>query len=99
MIRLPPRSTLFPYTTLFRSRREGLPVVPVGRLLRVPRSALEEMTGGRITTSPTTPNEPASSRVSEGRRVDQPHGPSPTTRQQRRRPRSTSGDQPALPLT
>src|SRR5438067_4178072 len=23
MIRLPPRSTLFPYTTLFRSRREG----------------------------------------------------------------------------
>src|SRR3989449_5783994 len=24
MIRRPPRSTLFPYTTLFRSRREGL---------------------------------------------------------------------------
>src|SRR2546422_11162995 len=29
MIRRPPRSTLFPYTTLFRSRREGL---PFGRL-------------------------------------------------------------------
>src|SRR3712207_9132856 len=35
MIRRPPRSTLFPYTTLFRSRRElrsllafGLPLVP-----------------------------------------------------------------------
>src|SRR3712207_7392899 len=25
MIRRPPRSTLFPYTTLFRSRRDGLP--------------------------------------------------------------------------
>src|SRR3712207_8117247 len=25
MIRRPPRSTLFPYTTLFRSRHEGLP--------------------------------------------------------------------------
>src|SRR5690348_18011214 len=25
MIRRPPRSTLFPYTTLFRSRRGGLP--------------------------------------------------------------------------
>src|SRR3712207_7602554 len=41
MIRRPPRSTLFPYTTLFRSRRDGpggavravvlvLPRVPVG---------------------------------------------------------------------
>src|SRR5256886_15039336 len=29
MIRRPPRSTLFPYTTLFRSRRRGLP----GRLV------------------------------------------------------------------
>src|SRR2546425_8677271 len=26
MIRRPPRSTLFPYTTLFRSRRSGTPV-------------------------------------------------------------------------
>src|SRR2546422_8510686 len=26
MIRRPPRSTLFPYTTLFRSLQEGLPV-------------------------------------------------------------------------
>src|SRR6266542_5450825 len=30
MIRRPPRSTLFPYTTLFRSR----PVAPAGRLRR-----------------------------------------------------------------
>src|SRR5690242_21001592 len=27
MIRRPPRSTLFPYTTLFRSRDRGLPLV------------------------------------------------------------------------
>src|SRR3712207_9130953 len=26
MIRRPPRSTLFPYTTLFRSRRRGVPL-------------------------------------------------------------------------
>src|SRR5207249_10127942 len=31
MIRRPPRSTLFPYTTLFRSRRGGKPVAPVDR--------------------------------------------------------------------
>src|SRR2546423_2447032 len=29
MIRRPPRSTLFPYTTLFRSRRIGLPATPI----------------------------------------------------------------------
>src|SRR3989475_13247431 len=29
MIRRPPRSTLFPYTTLFRSRIDGLPDVPL----------------------------------------------------------------------
>src|SRR3712207_8271384 len=28
MIRRPPRSTLFPYTTLFRSRKEGSPPGP-----------------------------------------------------------------------
>src|SRR3989454_12285001 len=35
MIRRPPRSTLFPYTTLFRSQRES-EVVQGGRVLRVP---------------------------------------------------------------
>src|SRR3712207_8192960 len=32
MIRRPPRSTLFPYTTLFRSPGEGQDVLPVGVL-------------------------------------------------------------------
>src|SRR5215471_20950978 len=30
MIRRPPRSTLFPYTTLFRSRRRPIPRSPTG---------------------------------------------------------------------
>src|SRR3712207_8227109 len=44
MIRRPPRSTLFPYTTLFRSRRRGLPegarLRLLGRVLlaRLPRA-------------------------------------------------------------
>src|SRR3712207_7616346 len=43
MIRRPPRSTLFPYTTLFRSRErlEGRrnPPINVSHLSRVPKSA------------------------------------------------------------
>src|SRR5690348_18211128 len=34
MIRRPPRSTLFPYTTLFRSRLQPLKRGPVGRHVR-----------------------------------------------------------------
>src|SRR5256885_13825969 len=32
MIRRPPRSTLFPYTTLFRSKRAGVPLAELLRL-------------------------------------------------------------------
>src|SRR5260221_12114413 len=32
MIRPPPRSTLFPYTTLFRSGSGGLPPMPLARI-------------------------------------------------------------------
>src|SRR5436189_4385041 len=42
MIRRPPRSTLFPYTTLFRSRRAPL---PEPRDRRVPRPQLDEAPG------------------------------------------------------
>src|SRR2546430_5760784 len=38
MIRRPPRSTLFPYTTLFRSHLEGRPLPPV---CAVPGAALK----------------------------------------------------------
>src|SRR2546430_9666620 len=37
MIRRPPRSTLFPYTTLFRSRRDA-----EGRLSRIPEETARE---------------------------------------------------------
>src|SRR5256885_12091883 len=46
MIRRPPRSTLFPYTTLFRSRRQVQPAQAAeGRLLDAAR--LEEVDGHR----------------------------------------------------
>src|SRR3712207_7683329 len=35
MIRRPPRSTLFPYTTLFRAERPEVDLQPVGRLARL----------------------------------------------------------------
>src|SRR5437867_8416785 len=38
MIRRPPRSTLFPYTTLFRSRRWGLTTCAVSGISAVPYS-------------------------------------------------------------
>src|SRR5258708_27511294 len=40
MIRRPPRSTLFPYTTLFRSHLEGARLDRVGELLLLRRVAL-----------------------------------------------------------
>src|SRR5258708_29192347 len=42
MIRRPPRSTLFPYTTLFRSQILELVNAHLGRVLRVAQSALPE---------------------------------------------------------
>src|SRR5687767_15189101 len=54
MRRRPPRSTLFPYTTLFRSRRARrgirlgrLHEVDGGRCLGDPRAHLEQMLGDR----------------------------------------------------
>src|SRR2546422_7393259 len=45
MIRRPPRSTLFPYTTLFRSRERG--AVPCERAVGGQRGDLELQVGGR----------------------------------------------------
>src|SRR6266511_4748785 len=42
MIRRPPRSTLFPYTTLFRSGGPGLGRPPPGRPARPPAAARSE---------------------------------------------------------
>src|SRR2546427_8388934 len=51
MIRRPPRSTLFPYTTLFRSPREDRSALPTARrragarILRLDSSRLETCSG------------------------------------------------------
>src|SRR3712207_7504008 len=55
MIRRPPRSTLFPYTTLFRSRREGVSdlgqqLLRLGAVPGVQR--IGEVVGPGATTSP-----------------------------------------------
>src|SRR5256885_10749252 len=61
MIRRPPRSTLFPYTTLFRSRADGSPTSRGGpRSTRVPRS---RRTGGS-TTPPWRSSPPDARRPS-----------------------------------
>jgi hypothetical protein len=73
--------------------REGLPVVPVGRLLRVPRAALEAMAGGAITASTVVIGEP--------QHASPPPASAPPLRQitPRQHSRATSpSDQPTLPL-
>src|SRR2546430_4008096 len=40
MIRRPPRSTLFPYTTLFRSFKDGASMMTLGKRLALPLAAL-----------------------------------------------------------
>src|SRR2546427_4568682 len=47
MIRRPPRSTLFPYTTLFRSRRDGQPAAFTNQVLQHLERA-EPARGGRV---------------------------------------------------
>src|SRR2546422_8654607 len=89
MIRRPPRSTLFPYTTLFRSRGRAdrlldfLPAGhPGGRFVRVPRG---QIPGVEIRCS---------EKPSEYLRVDDPaplaHARSDADRLQRRRDRKST---------
>ena len=58
----------------------GLPVVRIGRLLRVPRSALEQMAGGPISwpiddeTASIAPVTPVSSRPPASRKHSRPTG-------------------------
>ncbi len=73
--------------------REGLPVVPVGRLLRVPRAALEAMAGGAISASAVVIAEPRHASPSPVA------APLPRTTTARRHTSATSAtDQPTLPL-
>src|SRR3712207_8497543 len=58
MIRRPPRSTLFPYTTLFRSRRLAHRLVDDGRAERVRRRAPPALTGATRVRSDPSPRVP-----------------------------------------
>src|SRR2546426_12040598 len=74
MIRRPPRSTLFPYTTLFRSRKVGGDARQIG-----PQLALRPRHGGR---------RPAPPQVAEGERdttvAGAPHRDEPIRRDRER---------------
>ena len=80
---------------------EGLPVVAFGRLLRVPRRALEAMTGGPITTTPAiekkkpvaTPTEPEPLPTRVRSEFARP------SRRRHSRARSASPDQTTFPFT
>jgi len=81
--------------------REGLPVVAFGRLLRVPRAALESISGGPITTASAP--APQTESVREPEPVNLPLAGSPverarTTRSRHRRIRTASPDQTSLPF-
>jgi excisionase family DNA binding protein len=86
--------------------RDGLPVVAFGRLLRVPRTALEALGGGPLATACSVTTEKPKPKSAPGEPVAPPQ-PSPVARAARthRRPanrsstRSTSSNQTALPFT
>jgi len=84
--------------------REGLPVVIFGRLLRVPRTALEAISGGQLATACSVVSEKPKRQTVEP--VPEPPPPPvvppPTVQRRSRkhaRPRSASNNQSTLPFT
>src|SRR3989454_5235319 len=76
MIRRPPRSTLFPYTTLFRSRiRQGNASPSFGQARPIPEPLLQPgVPCAQLVLIPVGPRGPQFVRVRETRLVDQiPH--------------------------
>src|SRR2546428_3395437 len=69
MIRRPPRSTLFPYTTLFRSRRSDLVITMLPSSSHIETAYLgkngiaEGLTAGRLCVDMSTVDPAASRRV------------------------------------
>src|SRR3712207_7629160 len=57
MIRRPPRSTLFPYTTLFRSRRWARPRVVVGTRMRTAVGVVEVTSVERVDVAAITDDD------------------------------------------
>src|SRR5258708_9205569 len=83
MIRRPPRSTLFPYTTLFRSGRHcaaenncpGTGGRPLCRLVAVPCGS-----AGRTATAPPQDRRPPRRRGDDGPLIGRAHVLTPVTR-------------------
>lgn len=93
------RTAAYALTRMWRDSegREGLPVVAFGRLLRVPRAALEAITGGPITTSTARPElvptpEPVPPRARVRSDLPRPRG-------RHTRKRTASPDQTSFPFT
>ena len=65
--------------------QEGLPVVTLGRLLRVPRAELERLSGGPLSTEPagTRRDQPASPTPDDQPRSDVDRTPPPRRRRSR----------------
>src|SRR2546430_9870366 len=80
MIRRPPRSTLFPYTTLFRSEQSFSASVRLGQVDTVTHSREQRLSlrvfSGRASAAASTSDL---SRDSLGRVVDQATAPAPVT--------------------
>src|SRR2546422_8614649 len=73
MIRRPPRSTLFPYTTLFRSRKTGSGQrSPRGLSQADDRNVVSVLRGKRVTTCASRARRPAGDRKST--RLNSSHG-------------------------
>ena len=82
--------------------REGLPVVPFGRLLRVPRTQLEKFTGGPLTTGSSAVAKTARRAIVQPAPAPVPaSGPSAAvnrTTRKHSRPRPTPKGQSTLPF-
>src|SRR2546422_2277613 len=67
MIRRPPRSTLFPYTTLFRSTASGIEVAMISVLRQLPRNRriMSAVRQAAISASRITPEIEARTRSEE----------------------------------
>src|SRR5260370_40990622 len=66
MIRRPPRSTLFPYTTLFRSLGAALALRGAGDRQRLDRLAVAELHEVFLAVAPDGELEPARQRIDDG---------------------------------
>src|SRR2546426_2023184 len=71
MIRRPPRSTLFPYTTLFRSQRPGR--APRGRLARAARAGDSASDAGGDAGAPRAPAAPCGRSDRKSTRLNSSH--------------------------